>query len=404
MHFKIVFSRYTFVVLTTIVLFMVYPILIALFFSLFIIIRNKRNRVTDKLVFTLLTFCACLVQSSRIWRLGQPSDWYNEGYWGLFKEAGTTSFFSYVIGSFKEPIWSILNYIGYYLTSGNYYIFINSITILSTFLCCYAIFLFWKKTKTDTITLAASLALIIFFSEYLNNLNNITRQMFATSIVVYVFSVRVTKNKTLWFLLLSTCFIHTFSFIYLALFLIKPLYQRLTVKNAKYLLYAFLGGGIGFLFLPFLGRLVSNVGFLAYGFNRLEKNSTGAIDETVFSLKPLYITTTLVIILCFYIGFKAKQKIFIFHTNLLLVLMAACMVLASTSIGLVSRMYISRFFMFPFVLPYVFLNKKVIHSFYVWAIFVFFGLRFFFRFDTLNSAFFPSIDNLLKYSLWDFVF
>ena len=188
---------FRFVVVVNVALFLVYPIMGILTFILVKIVYNQREGLTDNLLFGLITLYACLVQSTRIWKLGQPSDWYNEGYWGLFQVAGTKPFFTYVFGGLKEPVWNILNYIGYYLTSGDYFIFINGITIFTIFLTCYSIFLFWKATKADTLTLVASLALIVYFSEYISNLNNITRQSFALSIVMYVFTIRITKQKTL---------------------------------------------------------------------------------------------------------------------------------------------------------------------------------------------------------------
>lgn len=367
------------------------------------IVYNKREKFTDNLLFGTITLYACLVQATRIWKPGQPSDWYNEGYWGLFQDAGITPFFTYIFG-FKEPVWNLLNYFGYHLTSGNYYIFINGITIITIFITCYSIFLFWRATNADTLTLVASLALIVFFSEYISNLNNITRQSFALSIVMYVFTIRITKQKTLWFLLLSACFIHTFAFIYFILFLIKPLHQKLDGKNLKRFMYAVLGLAVFFMVLPFIGRLVSGIGFLAYGFSRLEENTTGALDDTVFNMTPLYVTSSLMIIICIYMIGKTKEKIFNFYTNLLLVLMTACLILANTSEGLVSRLYISRMYILPFVLPYLLLDKKILHTFYTWAIVLFFGSHFLMGFDSLRGGgFFPALNSLLSYSIIDFI-
>ncbi|MUH38100.1 hypothetical protein D9O36_19785 [Zobellia amurskyensis] len=373
-------------------------------FILVKLVHNKRDTLTDTLLFALITLYACLVQSTRIWKPGQPSDWYNEAYWGLFEQAGATPFFSYVFG-FKEPVWNFINYIGFYLTSGDYAIFIKGIAIITIFFSCYSLFLFWKKTNTDPLTLVASLALIAFFSEYISNLNNITRQSFALSIVVYALTIKITKQKTLWFLLLSACFIHTFSFVYLILFLIKPLHRKLDGANLKRFLYAIGGLAIVFMLLPFIGKMVSGISFLAYGFQRLEKNTSGALDDTVFNMGPLYITAAVLIAICSYMIWTTRKKVFNFYTNVLLVLMAVCVMLASTSEGLVSRLYISRMYLLPFVLPYVMRDKKYIHSLFTWTIVLFFGIRFLIGFDELRGGgFFPPLQSLFGYSIFDFIF
>ena len=395
---------FRFFIFLSVAIFLVYPILGIFTFILAKMVYNEREGLTDNLLFGLITLYACLVQYTRIWLLGEPSDWTQDGYMGLFYGAGTKSFFTYVFGGLKEPVWNILNYIGYYLTSGDYFIFINGITIFTIFLTCYSIFLFWKATKADTVTLVASLALIVFFSEYISNLNNITRQSFALSIVMYVFTIRITQQKTLWALLISACFIHTFAFIYLILFLIKPLHQKLDGINLKRFLFALVGLTVFFMLLPLIGRMVSGIGFLAYAFERFENSSTGAIDETVFDMGPLYITSSLMVGFCVYMIWKTKAKAFDFYTNLLLVLMLACLILANTSEGLVSRLYISRMYILPFVLPYVLLDTKILHTLYTWAIVLFFGSRFLMNFDTLRGGgFFPPIQDLLSYSLFDFL-
>ena len=81
---------------------------------------NKRDTNSDFLVFLFITLFACLLQYTRIWDTNQPSDWYNDGYWGLFLRVSDTSFVEYIIGAYKEPVWNLLNYIGYYITRGNY--------------------------------------------------------------------------------------------------------------------------------------------------------------------------------------------------------------------------------------------------------------------------------------------
>ena len=108
---------------------------------------------------------------------------------------------------------------------------------------------------------------------------------------------------------------------------------------------------------------------------------------------------------CVYMIWKTKAKVFDFYTNQLLVLMLACLMLASTSEGLVSRLYISRMYLLPFVLPYVLLDKKILHTLYTWAIVLFFGSRFLMNFDTLRGGmFFPPLNNLLGYSILDFIY
>lgn len=361
---------------------------------------NKRDTNSDFLVFLFITLFACLLQYTRIWDTNQPSDWYNDGYWGLFLRVSDTSFVEYIIGAYKEPVWNLLNYIGYYITRGNYQIFSGAVAIATNGLLAYSIYRYWKYVKLPSVTLISMLSLLLFFTEYWGTINNLLRQFFAVSIVIYVYVGKIISGKVNWWLLIAACFIHTLAFIFLPLLICKPLYQVIKWKQMLYLIIALCIATVAINHISFFSSIFSGIDFLAYGLKRIE-SAGDPLDQNFLDPVAVYTTTGLMIVVCIFMNYVLKKdSTTVFFTNLLFFLMLICILIVNLMPEIMGRIYVMRFCIWPFVLPLFMVKYKPINTVYAWGIFIFFFTRFLVTFDDIRGGgFFPPIADLLPRTL-----
>ena len=361
---------------------------------------NKRDTNSDFLVFLFITLFACLLQYTRIWDTNQPSDWYNDGYWGLFLRVSDTSFVEYIIGAYKEPVWNLLNYIGYYITRGNYQIFSGAVAIATNGLLAYSIYRYWKYVKLPSVTLISMLSLLLFFTEYWGTINNLLRQFFAVSIVIYVYVGKIISGKVNWWLLIAACFIHTLAFIFLPLLICKPLYQVIKWKQMLYLIIALCIATVAINHISFFSSIFSGIDFLAYGLKRIE-SAGDPLDQNFLDPVAVYTTAGLMIVVCIFMNYVLKKdSTTVFFTNLLFFLMLICILIVNLMPEIMGRIYVMRFCIWPFVLPLFMVKYKPINTVYAWGIFIFFFTRFLVTFDDIRGGgFFPPIADLLPRKL-----
>ena len=361
---------------------------------------NKRDTNSDFLVFLFITLFACLLQYTRIWDTNQPSDWYNDGYWGLFLRVSDTSFVEYIIGAYKEPVWNLLNYIGYYITRGNYQIFSGAVAIATNGLLAYSIYRYWKYVKLPSVTLISMLSLLLFFTEYWGTINNLLRQFFAVSIVIYVYVGKIISGKVNWWLLIAACLIHTLAFIFLPLLICKPLYQDIKWKQMLYLIIALCIATVAINHISFFSSIFSGIDFLAYGLKRIE-SAGDPLDQNFLDPVAVYTTAGLMIVVCIFMNYVLKKdSTTVFFTNLLFFLMLICILIVNLMPEIMGRIYVMRFCIWPFVLPLFMVKYKPINTVYAWGIFIFFFTRFLVTFDDIRGGgFFPPIADLLPRTL-----
>lgn len=393
------------VIFSLIIIYIINPFAGVLSIILLRIFGNKKDSILDFTLFIFMTLYACLLQSTRIWKMSLPSDWNSNIYTGLFKEAGNTNLFEYVFTK-KEPLWNLINYLGYYLNNGNTFYFFNEIAMLTIIFISLSIYIYWKHSNANPITLIASLSLIIFFVEYISILNNILRQFFALSIIIYAYTRKVVLNKSSFWILIAGCLIHTIGFIFLLLYFIKPMYERLELK--KILKLSILVFVITLLIsnIGALKSLFSSIYFITYAIDRLMNASDPNTVKDIIDKNIIFLNGSILIILTiFLLSNRNINKSMIFYANLFILLMMFCMSMSVIAPEIMSRIYISRFYFLPFILPYIFINLKNFHNIYIYGIIVFFIIRFFNKFDLIRGGgFFPPIDELYFYSVINFIF
>ena len=363
---------------------------------------NKRDTNSDFLVFLFITLFVCLLQYTRIWNPNLQSDWYGGAYWGLFLKVPNTSFVEYTIGAYKEPVWNLLNYIGYYITCGNYQIFSGAVAITTNGLLAYSIYRYWKYANLPSVTLISMLSLLLFFSEYFGTINNLLRQFFAVSIVIYVYVGKIISGKVNWCLLIAACFIHTLSFIFLPFIVWKPLFHTIKWRQLIYIILVLCISVIVINNISFLSRLFSSIDFLMYGFSRIESGANPADKNYLaFDSTAVYVTAIFVSAMCILMNyFLRKDKCTIFLTNVMFFLMIICILIYNLLPEIMTRIYVMRFCIWPFVLPLFMVKYKPVNTVYAWGIFIFFFTRFLVTFDDIGGGgFFPPIADLLPRTL-----
>lgn len=368
------------------------------------LLSNKRERNSDFLLFIFIILFVCLLQSTRIWDITQPSDWCGEGYLGIFQEAQKYSLWKYLSVGNKEPLWRLLSYVGYYITAGNYLVFANFIAIATFVMLGIAIYQYWRYSLTPPLTLVGMLFLVFFFTEYWGQVNNLLRQFFAMSIVTYVYVNRIITGKIKWSILICACLIHTFSFIFLILLLCKPFYKIIKLKQLIYIACIVLVVGVAINHISVFKTIFAGIDFIAYGFERIE-SASDPLDQNRLDSTSVYATALLISCVCLSMNYYFRVfKWTVFYTNILLAIMLICISLVNLMPEVMSRVYVSRFYIFPFVLPFFMIKYKGLYQLFVYGIIIFFGIRFLVEFNGIRGGgFFPPISNLLTRNILQYI-
>jgi hypothetical protein len=350
-----------------------------------------------------------LIQSTRIIKYGEPSDW--PMYLDYFSEAKGKDLLTYMQTGYmnetnKEPVYRIINYLGFHIFGGNFTAFAAVLVSVMYFSFYQAIYKFWKACFTDVRLLIAAVVLFTFITENFAITNNLFRQQFATGIMSYVIASKVINNKMNWWLALFACFTHTSMFIYMIILFIKPLYDVIRFKYLVWFCGIFLVGGLILQNISFLVNLFSFSEALSYGFTRVNKlNNPYELPDVMDSIS-LYYNIGLFVLVTLKLNYidTPKNRIQIFYTNLLFFVFLLCAVFSFAPL-LQTRLFISRFFLMPFVVPFLFHRQQFINGIYLWVVVIFFYLRFIISFDQIRGGiFFPQINSLVSNSLFHYFF
>jgi hypothetical protein len=116
----------------------------------------------------LLALFIGLIQSTRIIKFGEASDWFM--YLEYFSEANNKDLFTYMQSGYmantaKEPAYRIINYLGFYIFNGNFTMFAATLVFVMYFSFYQAIYKFWKANFTDVRLLIVAVVLFTFITE-----------------------------------------------------------------------------------------------------------------------------------------------------------------------------------------------------------------------------------------------
>jgi hypothetical protein len=386
---------------------MVNPFLCVGFMIFFTMLSQSKEVTWIKMFLFLLALFMGLIQSTRIIKFGEPSDW--PMYMNYFSEADGKDLMTYMQTGYmretsKEPVYRIINYLGFYVFGGNFVLFAATLVFTMYFSFYQAIYKFWKASFTDVRLLIAAIVLFTFITENFGITNNLLRQQFATGIMSYVIASKVVDNKMNWWLALVACFIHTSMFVYLLILFIKPLYEIIRPKYMLWFCGILIIGGFIMQRISFFANLFSFSDTLSYGLYRVSKLNDLYENPDVMSNTTVYYNIGLFLLVTLKLNYidTPVNRSQIFYTNLLFFVFLLCAVFSFAPL-LQIRLYISRFFLMPFVVPLLFHRQPFINRIYLWSIVVFFLMRFFVSFDRMHDGeFFPSINSLVYNSVFHY--
>lgn len=210
-------------------------------------------------------------------------------YSWLFNHVADRGFYATVFeswgGSGKEPVYSFITWILYYLCGGSLRLFFFVLSMMIYMLHFAATYKLFRKIDASKGTLICGVIVLTFFTQYFVMTLHIIRQMLAAAIAIYAIVYRATEGKYNWWLLVAAPLIHTSAFFLVGLSLIPWIYSWMNVKKIAIVLSGFIpiiifSGTIGSL----LGG-ATGIDAISYAAQRL--GDDGASDGGSISLSIL---------------------------------------------------------------------------------------------------------------------
>ena len=293
---------------------------------------KKENQWHSYLVIILTLFMWCL-QSTRSFHLGELSDWAGNYY--NFHNAAITDTLTYLfhdkgiyLGKAFNPDRLLSS-----LTEISYANFIVALTYMFTFA---AIYKFWNYIQADPRFLVASCAYLLLWTEVNGICNNLLRQQFAMSMMLYAIIERCTNGRILYPLLVISFFTHTMTG-----FFIPFLFIRLG-KKASFRFYIYIVLGFGLLYILFTNlSIFSSSSF--YAFQRVITLQMHDALKDIIQPSAVYPFLAVTVILLSKRFDSERRKCELYINNLFLILISMCLLMTSMPL-MQTRYFIIWFF------------------------------------------------------------
>lgn len=164
-------------------------------------------------------------------------------YASLFNHVPQKGFYSTVFESWgdgKEPVYSFITWILYYLCGGSLRLFFFTISMMIYMFHFMATYKLFKKIDASKGALICGVLILTFFTQYFVMTVHIIRQMLAAAVAIYAIVYRATEGKYNWWLLIAAPLIHTSAFFLVILSLIPWLYSWMNIKKIAIVLACFI--------------------------------------------------------------------------------------------------------------------------------------------------------------------
>lgn len=368
-------------------LFVISPIISILFFIIVTyLISNPKNYVFD---IALCCLFILLIQSTRTF------DIHNDfvAYKNAFERVAGLELLTY-IKTYKQPdvAWYILNYISYYLLGGSFKVF-SELIVVSTYLFIFVgLYLYWKKTETPYVCFFTSILILTFFPTVLTISNNLLRQQFALSVMMFALIAHKCEKLRTWPLVIFALFCHTMTIVFAPLYFLNFDF----VLKGKRLIVVILAASFFSLAVSYASIFSMFSGIYVY-----DRLVTGSKITNTDVINPSVVYSYGAIMLIFFIKSvyidKIKNSTMLYVQNLSFALVIFCLVTSSLPM-FVTRYYISRVFIIPFILPY-FINNRYWSRIYLGCVASFFILLFFI---TPPQYIDTKLFSLIRVPVWNF--
>ncbi len=226
-----------------IISFILFPFSLSLLIIFFVISFNQlKLPQLDRIAVNILAIYLSLINSTKT----PEADM--ENYLLRFKEVPETTFLDFIFfgEGAREPVFSFLNYIGYYLSFGSFqfFIFLVSFMIFSIQFTALRKYCSFYKVSSQRFFLCC--LILGMLNSYFSLTGHLIRQCLGASILIYVLVVGCTDGKLSKSIFAISVFIHSIVLIFTPIILFKKLNQKIDFTMLVRLSFAFL-----FLFFTF---------------------------------------------------------------------------------------------------------------------------------------------------------
>lgn len=291
-----------------------------------------------------------------------------------FELTGKLSVGQYVLLMGKEPAYFIYSYLMYYLSWGNFEIFLIITTALFYSIVGYSYILVWKSQEFSHNALIYSLLILFLFSNLFLLSAHLIRQFIASSLVVYVVvNIMCYKQNKLWYFI-TAIFTHTSSLIFGFVYVVKE-----KAKFKKIIVFALLLS-IVLIFMQSTSNIMlsilPDIDFIRYPFRRF-------LTRTIYSdLGQLGFLNFAIILfnLLIYLSFsRINNRVNVLVLFTIIILIVTLVFYNDTEIPM--RMSFYTYLLFPLSFMYAYSmipNKIVLNTVYIFFIAVL-GMQFIFK-------------------------
>lgn len=193
----------------------------------------------------------------------------------------------------KEFMNGIYNYVGYWVTLGNYhlYIWINSILMYMPFFWCMRNL--FNKCRNGKLMFIAGMTFLSFFPFFFVLSFQLQRQFVAYAIIMFLFVLKAKTGRTNIFIALAALFTHSTAIAFMPLLFLDLFYKRITPK--RLLLIAVLFLPAFFVVTNVATALEDTGGAVGYLANRINNQGSDGLEFKapqfyVFNLPMLFVT------------------------------------------------------------------------------------------------------------------
>lgn len=354
------------------IFFLLFPLIGCILSILITFYLNKKRFV--KISFAYIFIFLVLIQSQRIVKPLESGDWKN--YIDFYNSAKSIYFISTFEGS-KDIVYTLWNFCGN-IIFGNYSIAFLDFTLdIELLLLGLSSYRLWKYSKYDARYGICSICIALLFSEILISSNNLLRQQFATSIMMYGISLRYTNSHKWIVFLIWSVLTHSMTIILIPLYFLH-INEKPNKQMLRLILLIFIS-----IFLLFIIGPKYLMGSSIYIIQRIASGEVSLFNDTInpSAIYPFAFAMGCIYYKHYFLDKKCDNVVWI-GCNTIIYICILCIITISLPM-FVTRIYITRLAFISIVIPYIFTNRTLYNSLFQILIILIFILRF----STVNSEY-----------------
>ena len=379
------------------IVFLLMPIA-GVFFAVLIIMQNKiKDKRTYFFFFLLMALYMGAINATKTPASDQVN--YMHAYMLIpnqtFFESLTNIYGDRFSATSKEVGFGLLNFLGYYLSFGNYKLFILEFSVLLYILMMVSLYKFYRYLNVTPFKdyIISSVFILCFFSQYFNLTIHVQRQMIATAVMLWLLVDSTIKQKVNWIIALIAVSLHTSVALFFPFLILVYFRNKIKVWQILCLIILFC---VAIGFLPVASSAFSTLfGGEIYGLNRLA--NAGSSNETRFDIGIMLFFSIPLTYISLRELWKEKKNINI-TLNIVFIsyIFLICFSFFNPDNTMQYRYFMMSYSFMAFILPLLFVKCKRFNKLYLLFIASFFFVRFYMTFEDMVWIYAPVEDVLLS--------